>query len=253
MTFPRIFPKWLFQSLSVIAIPASFALVGFWGWTYSGPWRWLAHATSDRHGEYDVVLVGLLCFVLVTVPLVALILLMRLFTDMPGLAEQRRQWRADPRFASLAATFAPSSSAAPVAIASDLASPARRMAAFAIDRTIGVALVLLGLSPVVAIQFAAGDGGFRALAWLAIPLMLPGVAYLWARDAIGGRSLARRMLGMQVVVEATRQPIGAVKSLQRELLLHFAPLLGLEVVFLLQRLDRRRLGDQFAKTIVIRL
>lgn len=57
---------------------------------------------------------------------------------------------------------------------------------------------------------------------------------------------------MRVVDAETREPIGAWRSFKREIVLHLAPMPVVELVLILVRSDRRRIGDLWAKTLVVR-
>jgi len=122
----------------------------------------------------------------------------------------------------------------------------RRALAFLVDR--GVSL-LIALSAALASRALARAGTPRAALALFVLGLLLSTAYSYARDAIGGRSVGRRLLRLRVVDRETRLPIGALRSLKRELPLHVFPLSLVEVWF--GRKAGQRLGDRWAKTVVV--
>lgn len=122
----------------------------------------------------------------------------------------------------------------------------RRALAFLVDR--GVSL-LIAIAAALASRALAGAGTPRAaLALLVLGLVLS-TAYSYVRDAVGGRSIGRRLLRLRVVDRDSRLPIGALRSLKRELPLHVFPLSLAELW--LGRKAGQRLGDRWAKTVVV--
>ncbi len=69
------------------------------------------------------------------------------------------------------------------------------------------------------------------------------------KDAIGGRSPGKWLLGLQVVDGQSREPIGLGQSLKRNLLFMF-PLIG-TLLGALTMMGGRRLGDNWARTDVV--
>jgi uncharacterized RDD family membrane protein YckC len=135
-----------------------------------------------------------------------------------------------------------------------LASPASRLLAFVIDRTlVGVVLALASGITAFLLDDAADTPSLYAVELAGFLVLLAVcIVYAWARDGLGGRSLARLWLRQRVVDATTREPIGFWRSFKRELMLHVGPLAILELILLFTRPDRRRLGDQWARTLVIR-
>ncbi|KQC14496.1 MAG: hypothetical protein APR63_14145 [Desulfuromonas sp. SDB] len=127
----------------------------------------------------------------------------------------------------------------------------KRILAFILDRIIAVLIILAGIPVVI-----AGESfDLTELEWITkiIFFLLLGLAvtYAYARDMIGGRSLGRRILSQQVVDIYTNKPISGWKSLLREIPTHFAPLLAIELILIITNQNHRRIGDQWANSIVI--
>lgn len=98
------------------------------------------------------------------------------------------------------------------------------------------------------------DGAWQVAAFVLFFLVLAiAVLYAYARDGVGGQSVGRRLLGQQVVDAQTGKPIGPGGSFKRELILHL--LLPLELVLLLADAGgrRQRLGDRWARTVVVKI
>jgi len=87
---------------------------------------------------------------------------------------------------------------------------------------------------------------------LMIGFILIGAVYSYARDMFGGKSIARRLLKQKVVDISTGKPIGGWRSFKREIIIHFAPLILVELILISSNKDRRRMGDNWAKTIVVK-
>lgn len=131
-----------------------------------------------------------------------------------------------------------------------------RVLAFLIDRTIALLLMIFLITPVIIIRDRF-DAYFNQYSFFLVPFMvmivLVGASYAYVRDAFSGQSIARRILKMRVIDSQTHLPIGGWKSFKRELLLHFAPTMIIEFIMIVSREDKRRLGDRWAKTIVVKV
>lgn len=248
----RPIPRWLFQALSFAILGAAVALGAWWAVRDAGLWGVLSKAFADRSGTYEVMPVLGGVVIALGLPALGLILLLRRFSRMPSL---RDQLRADPLLGALVSRPADAAAAGgPQAVADPtLETVGRRVAAFAIDRGITVVAAAAGAGVLVAATQAPLPGAASVgLGVAGGAILLAAVLYAWLRDAVGGRSVGRRLLGMRVVDAATDAPIGAGRSFLRELCLHVAPLALVELLFLATRPDRRRLGDRWAGTVVRR-
>jgi uncharacterized RDD family membrane protein YckC len=81
------------------------------------------------------------------------------------------------------------------------------------------------------------------LSWLILPLLFT------CKDGFSGKSLGRLLCGVTVVDRQTREPIGALQSCKRNLIL-LAPYLGF-IWVALTMMKGRRVGDFWANTEVI--
>jgi uncharacterized RDD family membrane protein YckC len=95
-----------------------------------------------------------------------------------------------------------------------------------------------------------------------IPILIPILGWIWAfvytwtKDALpflGGQSLGKRAMGIRVVNVNTGKPIkndyGAAIIRQLSLMI---PLFGIVDVCMVLSSERRRFGDKWAKTIVVK-
>ena len=217
----KIIPKPVFQTIGIAAV---FAYIGAILWTYF----------SDMSTGIVV------ATVFAGIPLLLVVLGLRQISDMPSVREQLAN---DPMLKQ----------AKKEAVANDLASPLMRIVAFVIDRTIATLVVFIALLPLMAVsETDAGPIAITLASLFAIVIGIPGIVYAYARDGIGGQSVARRWLKQRVVVEDTRQPIGFGKSFIREILIHVGFVIPFELILMFIRPNRKRIGDDWAKTIVIR-
>ncbi|MCC7537856.1 MAG: RDD family protein [Deltaproteobacteria bacterium] len=247
MPLPKPIPRRLFQVVALVLLVVTFAITAWWGVTFTGPWADMAHATTEPDGTYDLVVTAFVSWLVTFVGWLLVVVPLRVLTPFPTLKQQ------------LATLDGPVLGALGVAARGQepepdptLASPARRVAALLIDRAILLPIVLVGIFPVTI--FDRDDWSAPRIVALVVALVVLAavVAYAWARDAIGGRSLGRRLLGIRVVDARTRRPIGAWRSFKREVPLHVSPLPFIELALLFASKDRRRLGDRWADTIVVR-
>jgi uncharacterized RDD family membrane protein YckC len=114
----------------------------------------------------------------------------------------------------------------------------RRAAAWLLDRALFYAVaygVYRGLS---GRDLAAAQAAFVLLGWLAFAF----------RDGWRGRSPGKALLGLQVVADATGEPIDALRSFARNVVLFipFAPLVAAS-----QLAGGKRIGDGLAGTHVV--
>ncbi len=87
------------------------------------------------------------------------------------------------------------------------------------------------------------SGPFDHFYWMLIPF-----AVYFCKDSIGGRSIAKRVLKLQVVEHSTGQPASPLRCVVRNLLVIFWPI---EVIVTLAS-PERRLGDRLAGTRVVK-
>lgn len=97
--------------------------------------------------------------------------------------------------------------------------------------------------------------------------VLAGLAYILLADGFGGgRSIGKRLIGLQTIVPRTREPAGFRESMIRNLpcglaqlafeipyvgWIGWAALLSLEALLVVGNEQGRRLGDEIAKTQVL--
>jgi uncharacterized RDD family membrane protein YckC len=122
-----------------------------------------------------------------------------------------------------------------------LASRSTRLLGQFIDGLVGASVVIVGA---LISSFTSFGGGLVIMAGIFWLLFY----YLFADGFGDGQSVAKRMLGMQVIVESTGKPCGLGKSFIRNILL---TILGpIDWIFIFGE-KRQRLGDMAAGTIVI--
>ncbi len=92
-------------------------------------------------------------------------------------------------------------------------------------------------------------GQFSMVAMVVVGIATP--LYLLFKDSFHGVSLGKRITGCRVVDFRTGEPIGADKSILRNLLFLIPFLALVELLVASFRSDRRRLGDLLANTIVV--
>ncbi|MEI6221797.1 MAG: RDD family protein [bacterium] len=85
---------------------------------------------------------------------------------------------------------------------------------------------------------------------LFIGALLIGKAYMFIRDT-GGLSIGKRLLGLSVVSISDNSPATIGQSFIRNVVFLIPYFVLIELLMLLTDKDRRRLGDQFAKTRVV--
>lgn len=121
-----------------------------------------------------------------------------------------------------------------------LASPARRYGAQALDQIIGVSAAL------VLSNFAVKTGFEEVI------LIFTYIGYVSLSDAMpNGQSIGKKLLGMRVISSRT----GASCSLKESLLRNITtmiPILALIDALMIFNIRRQRLGDKWANTLVIR-
>ncbi|MBN2363714.1 RDD family protein [candidate division WOR-3 bacterium] len=236
----KFIPKRIFQAVSLSVMALCFVLTVFIVFTSRAPYTFFMENIFEKPGPYEAVLSFLLTFLVLILGSLPFLILLRLFSDVPALNERLRK---DPLFGSPPAEYSGKY---------EIPSPWLRILALFIDRMLSVLLVLAGI-PFVVLAESSEPGYLQVPAKsLFFILLTAAVFYSYCRDAFKGKSLGRKMLGMKVVDEKTGKPIKFWKSFLREIGLHFAPLLAIELVFIFTKPGGRRTGDVWAKSIVIK-
>jgi uncharacterized RDD family membrane protein YckC len=125
------------------------------------------------------------------------------------------------------------------------ASRGSRLVAQILDGLVAVAIVCMGLIPLVRLRGSASMG------FLLVPAILMAAAYLLLSDSFeNGQSLGKRVLGIRVVDATTGQPCTVWQSFLRNILLEVLGIIDWVFIF---GEKRQRLGDKAANTIVINL
>lgn len=255
MGLPKLIPRGVFQAVASCLLLGALGLTVYWAATGSGLYADIAEGIADDEGYYDVALSLMLTAITLIILVVPVIVVLRLLSTMPTLKEQLTE---DPWLNKLRgqAPAQPPGASSPAVISAavqclPLAPVWARIVVFAVDRLIVlVALLAAAVPTFYAREQLGGPWQIAALVLFLLVLTLA-VAYAYGRDAVDGQSLGRRLLGQQVVFADTGKPIGPVASFKRELVLHV--LLPVELILLLMDPRRRRLGDSWARTVVIKI
>jgi len=139
------------------------------------------------------------------------------------------------------------------------ASPMKRTIAGLIDLSIGIGLTFLAYAFMVKRIAITGT----KIRWMILKALLPffPALYLLLKDSLGGKSFGKLILGLTTINIDKKMPSGIADSILRNSLLALVaiPVLGwiaFSVLALLIGIQiimgrEKRLGDEFAKTIVI--
>jgi uncharacterized RDD family membrane protein YckC len=114
----------------------------------------------------------------------------------------------------------------------------RRAAAWIVDRLIFVSAAFAASAALSRVDPGAAKAAFVVLGWVAFAF----------RDAHRGRSPGKSVFGLQVVAEGTGEPIDALRSFARNVVLFVPPL---PLVAATQIAEGKRIGDGIAGTRVI--
>ncbi len=245
MNFPKIIPLWLFRTIGIsMLIVCSLASLYFIA-TFSGPFEFFAELLTDDSGTYPVVLAALLTLLLLLMPCLVVALVLRPFSNVPSFKSQMTD------MGPLKMKF---SSNVDTSVYGELPSVFSRILAFIIDRTIVIFAITIPAAIFTAVMEQTGRTGaiYYILLVFMIGFILIGAVYSYSRDMFGGKSIARRLLKQKVVDISTGRPIGGWRSFKREIIIHFAPLILIELILISSNKDRRRMGDNWAKTIVVK-
>jgi len=213
--------------------------------TDSGPYAFFAELLTDENNTYPVVLAALLTLLVCLLPCLAIALLLRPFSNVPSFKSQITD------MGPLTAKF---KTEADTSKFGELPSILSRILAFIIDRFIVILIIAVPAAVFVAVteQSHRHDALYYILLILFLFVLVIGVIYSYARDMFGGKSIARRLLKQKVVDVETGKPIGGLRSFKREIIIHFAPLIIIELILISSNKDRRRMGDNWAKSIVVK-
>lgn len=245
MNFPKIIPLWLFRTIGIsMLILCSLASIYFIV-TFSGPFEFFAELLADESETYPVVLAALLTLLLLLMPCLVVALVLRPFSNVPSFKSQMTD------MGPFTAKF---KSNVDTSVYGELPPVLSRCLAFIIDRFLVIMFIALPAAVITAVMEQMGRTGaiYYILLVLMIGFILIGAVYSYARDMFGGKSIARRLLKQKVVDISTGKPIGGWRSFKREIIIHFAPLILIELILISSNKDRRRMGDNWAKTIVVK-
>lgn len=245
MNFPKIIPLWLFRTIGIsMLILCSLASIYFIV-TFSGPFEFFAELLADESETYPVVLAALLTLLLLLMPCLVVALVLRPFSNVPSFKSQMTD------MGPFTAKF---KSNVDTSVYGELPPVLSRCLAFIIDRFLVIMFIALPAAVITAVMEQMGRTGaiYYILLVLMIGFILIGAVYSYARDMFGGKSIARRLLKQKVVDISTGKPIGGWRSFKREIIIHFAPLILVELILISSNKDRRRMGDNWAKTIVVK-
>lgn len=246
MSSPKIVPLWLFRTIGITMLAFDVIVLLYFIATESGPFLFFAELLSDGDNTYPIVLAFLLTFLVILIPTLVVMLILRPFSNVPNLKTQMTD------MGPLTPIFKPSS--LDTSQFGELPSVFSRMLAFIIDRGIVVLFIALPAAVFTAVTEQTTKGGVLYIIMLVLFMvfLFVGVVYSYSRDMFGGKSIARRLLKQKVIDISTLQPIGGWRSFKRELIIHFAPLILIELILISANKDRRRMGDNWAKTIVVK-
>lgn len=242
MNFPKIIPFWLFRTIGITMLLVSFLGMLYFMFTFSGPYEFFSELFTDDNNTYPPVLAALLTLLVLLLPCLVVALILRPFANVPKLKNQLGTFTS--KFTSNVDTTQ----------FGELPSVVSRIIAFIIDRFLVIMIVALPAGIFIAFTEQSHQHGapYYVLMVIMILFIFTGVIYSYSRDMFGGKSIARRLLKQKVVDMNTGKPIGGWRSFKRELIMHFAPLILIELILISSNKDRRRMGDSWAKTIVIK-
>lgn len=245
MSFPKIIPLWLFRTIGISMLIFSFLLMLLFMFTFSGPYAFFAELLTDSANTYPPAFAALLTLLVCLLPCLVISLVLRPFSNVPDLKSQLTN------MGPLTSKF---SSNADTSQYGALPSVFSRALAFIIDRSLVIMIIAIPAAIFVAFTEQSHKHGAPYFILLAVMIIfiIIGAVYSYSRDMFGGKSIARRLLKQKVVDVATGKPIGGWRSFKREIIIHFAPLILIELILISSNKDRRRMGDNWAKTIVVK-
>lgn len=243
MSSEKVIPLWLFRTIGVTLLVFNVILTAVFVLTDSGPFSFISNILGDSSDTEILAL--LLTFIIVCIPTLIIMGVMRRFSNVPSFKSQITDMGPlTPKFKTNV----------DISQYGELPSVLSRVLAFIIDRVIVILFIVLPMGVFIAITEQLGSKGILYFILLAIFLLfvLLGIVYSYSRDMFGGKSLARRMLKQKVVDIETGKPIGGLRSFKREVIIHFAPLILIEMILISSNKDKRRMGDNWAKSIVVK-
>ena len=245
MKFPKIIPLWLFRTIGITMTLCSLLIMLYFVVTDSGPYAFFADLLTDDRNSYPPVLAGLLTLLVILMPCLVVALILRPFSNVPSFRSQMTDMGP---FTTKFKTPADTS------VYGELPSVFSRILAFIIDRFIVIMVIAIpgGLLAAVMDQTRSRGALYMIMLGVFILFTIAAVIYSYSRDMFGGKSIARRLLKQKVVDISTGKPIGGWRSFKREIIIHFAPLIFIELILISSNKDRRRMGDNWAKSIVIK-
>lgn len=245
MSLPKFIPLWLFRTIGVSLLIIDALILLYFMITDSGPYAVIAELLTDDSNTYPLVLAVLLTFIVILIPTLVIALILRPFSNVPSFKSQMTD------LGPLTTKF---KTPADTSRYGELPSVFSRALAFIIDRGIVILMIAIPAAFLIAVEERTGRGSviYYIMLGLFLVFLLVGVVYSYSRDMFKGKSIARRLLKQKVVDVATGEPIGGWRSFKREIIIHFAPLIFIELILILSNKDRRRMGDNWAKTIVIK-
>ncbi len=245
MNFPKIIPLWLFRIIGISMLLISFVSMLYFMFTFSGPYEFFSELLTDDSNTYPPVLAALLTLLVLLLPCLVVVLILRPFSNVPKFKSQ---------LADMGPLTSKFTSNIDTSSYGELPSVFSRALAFIIDRFLVIMIIALPAAIFVAFTEQSHKHGapYYILMVIMILFVLIGAIYSYSRDMFGGKSIARRLLKQKVVDVTTGKPIGGWRSFKRELIIHFAPLILIELILISSNKDRRRMGDNWAKTIVVR-
>jgi len=226
-------------------LAVSFLITLYFIFTFSGPYEFFSELLADEDNSYPPVLAALLTLLLVLMPCLVVALVLRPFSNVPKLKSQLTDMGPfTPKFQSNVDTSQ----------YGELPSVFSRVLAFIIDRALVILIIVIPAAVFIAVteQMHKHNAVYYILMVMMILFILAACVYSYSRDMFGGKSIARRLLKQKVVDITTGKPIGGWRSFKREIIIHFAPLILIELIIISSNKDRRRMGDNWAKTIVVK-
>lgn len=243
MSKQKVIPLWLFRTIGITMLMLNFIATAFFVITETGPYDWII-SILGRSGETELLSL-LLTFIITCIPTLIFIGFIRGRADVPSFKSQMTDLGPfTPKFKT----------DADISKYGELPSVFSRVLAFIIDRGLVIILIALPAAVFIAVTEQTGRDNILYFLLLAVFMvfLVGGIIYSYARDMFGGKSIARRLLKQKVVDINTGEPIGGWRSFKRELIIHFAPLILIELILIGTNRARRRMGDNWAKSIVIK-
>jgi len=238
-------PKTIFQIIAVIILLTYIGLFIYWVVTFSGPWEYFVSLTLDEKGYYVPVVVFFLTFLSTVIPLLVVLFVLRRFSDLPTLRDQLRNDTSirhllEKKTSIKVQTY-------------DIPSTWSRILVYIVERAVVIGFILLFVVPIMFfLNYLCPEGSLAKIIGIIICIIVLtcAIVYFFIKDGFGGQSIVRRWFGQQVVYLETGQAIGFWTSTKREIVLRL--ILPIEFIILLFNGEKRRVGDYWSKSIVIK-